>query len=298
VLAAAAACPLATEVLVVDNSPSGTARTLVLDAAARAPRARVHHLSVPRRGKGYAYNAGISAAQGTVLLWTDDDVRVPEDWVARMAEPILGGPLDAVAGGVRLAPYLLRPWMTPVHRDYLASTEVLDPQTPVAMVGANMAFSKTVLSRVPAFDPELGPGALGFYDEALFSFQLKEAGFRLGSALAAEVEHHVDPNALLRPRWLKRVRDMGRSRAYVDYHWHHEAVPSPGRERLKAMWRLARKRVRHWRDTLQPEGCSEWEIAAVEAAAYFGQFAKETVRPRQYERRGLIKQPGQTPGAP
>jgi hypothetical protein len=130
----------------------------------------------------------------------------------------------------------------------------------------------------------------------LFSFQLKEAGFRLTGALEVDVEHHVDPAALFRPRWLKRIRDMGRSRAYVDYHWHHEAVPSPGRERSKAMLRLARARIHHWREILQPEGCSEWEIAAVEAAAYFGQFAIEATRRRQYERHGLVKQLDPEPG--
>ncbi|KAA6407127.1 MAG: hypothetical protein FRX48_09193 [Lasallia pustulata] len=64
----------------------------------------------------------------------------------------------------------------------LASTEGLDPDAPKFMVGANMAFSRRVLEKVPSFDTELGPGALGFFDESLFSGSSSRR-VRLGSAL-------------------------------------------------------------------------------------------------------------------
>ena len=47
------------------------------------------------------------------------------------------------------------------------------------LTGANMAFARRVLDKVPGFDRELGPGGLGFCDDTLFSLQLRTAGFRL-----------------------------------------------------------------------------------------------------------------------
>ncbi|HEX8912568.1 MAG TPA: glycosyltransferase family A protein, partial [Humisphaera sp.] len=81
------------EILVVDNSATGTAATVT--AAAECPAFRVRYLHEPRRGKGYAYNAGMEAAVGDVLVFTDDDVRVPRYWALRMAEPIRTGRADA-----------------------------------------------------------------------------------------------------------------------------------------------------------------------------------------------------------
>ena len=37
-------------------------------------------------------------------------------------EPIRAGAAHAVAGGVKMAPHLERPWMEPVHRYWLAET--------------------------------------------------------------------------------------------------------------------------------------------------------------------------------
>jgi len=50
------------------------------------------------------------------LLFSDDAVRFPPDWIVPRIAPIVAGRADAVAGGVRLAPPLLRPWMGSTRR--------------------------------------------------------------------------------------------------------------------------------------------------------------------------------------
>src|SRR5579859_2148501 len=142
------------ELIVVDNaSDDGTRRVTEEAAVSNMP---VRYLFEGRPGKGLAYNAATAAASGGVLLFTDDDVRFPPNWVDGMCRPIVEGLTDAVAGGVRLAPGLERPWMSAVTRGWLASTESVDSSNPGRLVGANMAFSARVLERVPLFDPELG----------------------------------------------------------------------------------------------------------------------------------------------
>src|SRR5688572_15573077 len=169
------------EVIVIDNA-SADQTSNVANRAILANAIPVRCVTESRPGKGYAYNRGMAAARGDVLLFTDDDVRPPTDWIEGMCGPILRGEADAVAGGVRLAPHLERPWLTDFLRVWVACTDGIDSDHPTSMVGANMAFSRKVLERVPAFDPELGPGALGFDDEAMFAWQLLEAGYRLLAA--------------------------------------------------------------------------------------------------------------------
>ena len=48
----------------------------------------------------YALDRGFCAARGKVILTLDADGVVQDDWIVRMAEPILGGRADAVAGPV------------------------------------------------------------------------------------------------------------------------------------------------------------------------------------------------------
>ena len=62
--------------------------------------------------------------------------------------------------------------MEPVHRYWLATTEPNVPGKSRLIVGANMAFRRAVLSKVPKFDIALGVGSLGFAEDTLFSRQL------------------------------------------------------------------------------------------------------------------------------
>ena len=55
-------------------------------------------LREPRSGKSRALNRGLREAKGEVLLFTDDDLRFPRQWIEPMMAPILAGEADAVAG--------------------------------------------------------------------------------------------------------------------------------------------------------------------------------------------------------
>jgi GT2 family glycosyltransferase len=91
------------------------------------------------------------------------------------------------------------------------------------MVGANMAFHRRVLDKVPGFDVELGPGpeGLGNFEDTMFSWQLIAAGYKLVGALDVAVEHHFDLTRLAWENVVDSARKMGRSHAFVFYHWRH-----------------------------------------------------------------------------
>ena len=201
------------ELLIVDNNSDDHTTRVAQNQEVPFSQKRVIH--EPRVGINHARNTALNHAKGSILLFTDDDLRFPENWVAEMVAPIQEGTADAVAGGVRIAPHLERPWMEPWHRAFLASSHRIGEDPVTDMVGANMAFARHVLDEVPDFEPRLGPGRLGFCGESLFAFKLHRAGFRIAPAFDVQVEHHFDPSRLSRNSFLSAAKKLGRSMAYI-----------------------------------------------------------------------------------
>lgn len=278
----------AVELLVVENGFRGAAETLVADFAHE--RIEVRYIFLSESGKSRALNHALGVARGEVLLFSDDDIRFPSDWIDRMCEPILSGRADAVAGGVRLAGHLLRPWMTRTHRAWLASTaDYLDPKDPSELCGANMAFHRRVLDKVGAFETSLGPGVTGGGEESLFTWQLKQAGFRIEGRLDVEVEHHLNPDRLLYRCWLKTAHSRGRTRAYALHHWFHESLRMPLLKSLYLRLKVRARRALSPSRSFEDEGIPAWEMSYVSDLAMFEAYARERAMPRAYERKGLRK---------
>lgn len=272
------------ELLVVDNGSTDETPEVVKNCDPGG--FRLVYLTEPRKGKSHGLNLGIERAAGEILLFTDDDVRMPADWIEGMCAPILDGDAKVVAGGMRLAPHLLRPWMTSSHRSWLAASEWLTPGAPESLVGANMAVSREVFQKVPGFDPELGGGGLGFCEDGLFAGQLLAAGYRIAGRLDVCLEHHLDPSRLTRRAWLAAAENRGRSHAYRGHHWEHWPCRFGLLKVPLAKARLAWWRARN-RDKIRDEGCEMEELDLVFRLGVAAGHLLESKRPRNYERHGL-----------
>lgn len=276
------------EVLVVDNGSTDQTEQVVRSAA--MPHIPVRYLWEERRGKGYAYNAGMAAAAGDVLLFTDDDVRPPRFWIDGMCRRILRGEADAVAGGVKVPQPLRRRWLLEGFPCYVACTEKMTPESMEILIGANMAFSRRVLEKVPAFDTELGPGALGFRDETLFAHQLVRAGYYIAPALDVAVEHHFDMSRLGAHNCIDIARKMGCSAAYVTYHWEHGGLWRwPWRSAARTTLALVYRRLFRAAEWKCEEAPPYWALELISAWAFVRQYMRERKRPRNYDRLGLVK---------
>ena len=276
------------ELLVVDNGSTDDTEGVVTSSS--IPGVHVHYHVEPHRGQCYARNKGLGLARGEIILFTDDDVRFPGHWLEEMCKPILGGQAKAVAGSIRIPESLLRPWVDDIHKSYYLACEWWDVEHPHVMIGANMAFARTVLEKVPAFDTELGPGALGFGDDVLFSWQVEEAGFPIASAgRGAAVEHHFDPSRLRRCALLQRADQEGRVMAYQCFHWLHSRMKLPGLRGVLESAQLMALRMLRQPGRAGDEGCPAWELRLVTRIAFRQQFRRERRRPRAYDRRGLVK---------
>lgn len=273
------------ELLVVDNGSTDGTRAVVNET--QLPNIPVRYVHEPRHGKGHAYNTGMAEARGDIFLFTDDDVRVPRGWIEGMCRPIVDGYTDAVQGSVRIAPHLVRPWMRNLHRDWLLSVDFSNVEEPGGLIGANAAFRRTVLRKVPGFDEMLGPGGLGFCDDSFFGAQLLAAGFRIRSAGPLFVEHHFEPSRLDRDNLLTRAKQQGRSGAYFSYHLKHLEIAMPLARALVYRMVLTVRRLPYLIRRPPQEGCPDWELSLVERASWNFQYRRERSRPRRYAKRGL-----------
>lgn len=275
------------DLTVVDNgSTDGTAALVQSMTLGNMP---LRCLSEPRRGKSYAYNFGIAAASGDILLFTDDDLRPPDDWIAGMCGPIVSGAADAVAGGIKLAPHLRRPWMKKEHIGWLASTEYLSSGAVALLIGANMAFSRRVLEQVPQFDVEVGPGAKGQGEDSLFSYQLQHAGCRIVMAMDTVVEHHLQEARLNRQSFAGLARKRGESNAYLARHWSHSEPSRPNLVLLRAFAALWARRLLHLREWATSPTVPAWELRLLETWHTARCHFVERGQPRKYEKFGLVK---------
>jgi glucosyl-dolichyl phosphate glucuronosyltransferase len=268
------------EVIVADNgSTDETARVV---EAAQLPNMACRYVCEPRVGQCYARNAGLAAAAGEIIIFTDDDVVPARDWLAQLCSPVVAGRADAVAGTIVLAANLVRPWMTPMHRAWLASSEWVAAGQEPRLIGANMAFARRVLERVPGFDVELGPGRLGFGDDDLFGEQLRAAGYRIIAQPSAVVEHHFDPARLTRDSFLSSARKQGRTMAYLDHHWHGRTLRFPRLRLAYATARLVAWRACRPAQLFRREGMEPAEMYHVQHVSYCFQTLAERTRRRAY----------------
>jgi glycosyltransferase involved in cell wall biosynthesis len=209
------------ELIVIDNGSGDETTAMATEAARRFPF-RVQLLSFACGAKAAALNYALPTAAGRYLVFTDDDLRFDELWLLKLLAPLRAEQAEAVVGEIRLPPHLTRSWMEPTHRAMLAEVRPNDERH--LLVGANMALSRECFDSVGAFDPALGPGALGLSEEVLLDLQIRSKGGRIHFAAGAVVEHHFDPKRLERPGWIRHAKASGSSHAYIFHHWERGSV--------------------------------------------------------------------------
>jgi glycosyltransferase involved in cell wall biosynthesis len=273
------------ELLVVDNGSTDDTPSVLAEAAHSMPHLRALHEPVP--GHSRSLNRALRQSVGQAILMTDDDVRVPETWLEEMASPLLSNEADAIAGGVRLAEHLVRPWQQhPWVSGLLATTDRLDPSAPEDMVGANMALHRRVLDVVTGFDEHLGPGALGLGADTLLAYRVRAAGFRLQGRFDTVVVHHPHTGRLQHDSLTAAAEAAGRFRGYAAYHWEHRSVPAPGVRRARRAWLLNRWRRSHPIEAAWTEGIHPEELTHIIYLNEYVQFLREMGTPRRYSRLG------------
>ena len=278
---------ISVEIIVADNGSRDCTRSVVEDATKQSKHP-IKYVFEERVGKSNAQNRGVEKSRGDVLVFTDDDVLPDKNWICDLVEPILNQQADIVGGGVEHVDALRRPWLTFEHQCCVASTTGLDENAEI-VVGANMAIARRVLLKVPAFDPKLGPGALGFAEETLFVKQAKEAGFRIYTDYSKYLIHAPSQGRIRYENWIDSAGRQGRSGAYIAYHWQHLSVKCVRLKATVTRFQLAAGRaLRIWRYR-DPERAHPREMALTSKLAFLKYLLFLRGSPRNYELRGLAR---------
>jgi glycosyltransferase involved in cell wall biosynthesis len=253
------------EVLVVDNdSTDGTSEML---SALSMQWSKLRYVFCREAGLSRARNKAISLAEGEILIWTDDDLIIGENWMERLLEPIDRGEAECVVGRIEIAAHLRRDWMKPFHRLWLA--ENIHPLKP-QLIGANMAIRKDCFGNGFFFDPATGPGALGYMDDTLLGMRLQKSGKRIAYCDDAKVTHHFGSERLHRSYWIRTAKAAGRSTAYVAHHWEHAVISNL---RLRILHQRCKLAVHLLKNSLagssQGEGIGESEFGIRKTLSYF-----------------------------
>ena len=278
---------LQVELILVDNGSSD--RTNEVIRSARLSKMTVRHLYAENPGKSRALNLAISKAEGSVLLFTDDDVEPASDWIEKMARPLLEMRCDAVTGNVSLGEELRRPWLSTFHGVFLAWTTPAEDSPD--LIGASMGIHRSVFDVIGPFDENLGPGASGFGEEALLCRQMRELGLQIHPVHDSHVVHHPEASRLLRKNWLATAENIGKSEAYIMHHWEHAHIKFPAVRDMLLWMKLSLRRLAQGDSDLNAEGCPAWEISYLIRISTLRHFVRESRKPRNYPFRGLDRRP-------
>ncbi|MFB7936283.1 glycosyltransferase [Streptomyces sp. NPDC056049] len=192
------------EVIVVDNAPRTSATH---DLVTGRYADRVRYVREDRPGLAAAHNAGVAAAEGEVLAFTDDDVIADPRWLSALAAPFASDPGLGCVTGLILPARLTTPAqiLLESHGGFAKgfAPRLYDPARPPADEplfpftagsfgsGANMAFRASALRRAGGFDPATGTGTPAKGGDDLYAFvAVLAAGHRLRYTPDALVWHH------------------------------------------------------------------------------------------------------------
>lgn len=156
------------DLLVIDNAPSDNASQTVV-----ARYDGIRYVREPRPGLDWARNRALREAEGEIIAYTDDDVRVDPSWVTAIAQAFQTHPdVMAVTGLVVPAEleteaqvlfetnggfgkgFQPRRWEfpngKPIHWSHVGTGNI--------GTGANMAYRRSVFATIGDFDPALDVG--------------------------------------------------------------------------------------------------------------------------------------------
>jgi O-antigen biosynthesis protein len=144
------------------------------------------YLRQTNQGLSAARNAGIRAATGEIVAFTDDDCRADEDWLYYLVSDLLRGDFAGIGGHNFLPP----------EDSHVAAAVLVSPGGPAHVMltdreaehipGCNMAFYKWALEQIGMFDPIFCKAG----DDVDVCWRLQDANLKIGFSAAGFVWHY------------------------------------------------------------------------------------------------------------
>ena len=199
------------EIIVVDNRPrSGRTPPIV----AEFPGVRL--VSEPRQGSAYTRNRGLLACRGSIVVFCDDDIVVPDGWLAAMLAPFDEPNVGVVTGNI--VPFSLESAAQRLNEATCGLGRGSEPfavdgnwfyGSPGPVQGWEFGTTANAAVRIEVFrDPavglfaeSLGPGTpVGAGEDPYFFYRVLKSGYRIEYLPDAWVwhKHRTSAKALRR----------------------------------------------------------------------------------------------------
>lgn len=207
------------------------------DLAFTHPNISFKLIREPNPGHSIALNTGIKNSKGKVLVFTDDDAIVSQNWVLEyikaMQNQYIGysfGPIEAVYcksipkdWNEIAPPYLSNFDLGKMPIDFASISRNSDP------VGVNMAINREVLKYGVKFNENLGPspitGNVGGAD-TLLGRQIIQLNYKGRYVPNAKVKHLIENERMTLWYLLKRKYKIGKTALAYDFMDKNKAYPN------------------------------------------------------------------------
>jgi glycosyltransferase involved in cell wall biosynthesis len=190
------------EVILVDDGSTDDTP----DIAARFPDVRT--IRQPNRGLSAARNAGLQAATGRVVAYTDSDCVADRAWLSNLMLAMNDQQVDAIGGPNVPPPSDGMVAMCVAASPGGPSHVMIDDRLAEHVPGCNMAFDRARLLALGGFDEQFRQAG----DDVDICWRFLDAGHSIGYAPGALVWHHR--RATVRG-YIKQQAGYGRSEAMV-----------------------------------------------------------------------------------
>jgi GT2 family glycosyltransferase len=207
------------EVIVVDNGSTDDTRSVVEACAARFTAVR--YVAEPQPNRGKARNRGVEAAAGRYLVFCDDDVLAPPQWIASHAaaqhddDRVVNGPII----NVRSYESKTRPTPANYSRAFLCT--------------CNASISKRAFVAAGGFDETFD---LYGWEDTELGVRLRQAGVRWKFAWDAFIWHIKPPAAnTLEIEGQKAIEKARMARRFLGKHPSRRARMATGAHALNLL---------------------------------------------------------------
>ncbi len=246
------------ELILVDNNSTDNTESVVAQFAAKS-RLDVRYVPEKRPGLSHARNAGIAAARGDIVAFTDDDCMVDKGWLGAIVREFEADPaLSGIGGRVELFDIRDKPvTITTCNERRLLS---LTDEFVGFIHGCNMAFSRVAFKRIGFFDPRLGAGTrVMSAEDSDFLYRALKAGLKVVYSPDILVYHNHGRRTDLQVEKLMNGYALGRGAFYCKHviqkdvfilksaYWELRSLlrAATGRGQPKDMRRRARSFLRY-----------------------------------------------------